>query len=46
LISAIVVANMIAPPIPCSARAAMRNPAFGASPEASDATAKSTSPIR
>ena len=34
-----------AAPAPCSARAAIRNPAFGARPQASDASANQTVPI-
>jgi hypothetical protein len=46
LISAMVVASIAAPPIPCTARAAISSSAPGASPQASDAAANSTSPTR
>ena len=36
---------MIAAPRPCSARAPMRKPAFGARPQASDASAKMARPM-
>jgi hypothetical protein len=46
LISAMVVASMAAPPMPCTARAAISSPTSGASPQASEASANSTSPAR
>ena len=44
LSSAIVVANIAAAPAPCTARAATSVPALGASPQASDDPANTTSP--
>jgi hypothetical protein len=46
LISAIVVANIAAAPTPWMPRAAISRPTFGARPQASDAAANSTSPMR
>ena len=38
--------SMAAPPMPCTAREAISTPAFGAMPQVSEATAKTTRPIR
>ncbi|MFY9671447.1 MAG: hypothetical protein WAK44_26135 [Trebonia sp.] len=46
LISAIVVANIAAAPSPCTPRAAISTPTFGARPHASEDNANTTRPIR